>query len=142
MIKGDYPAAIAGFQSILDVNPNYPNAANLMNVARSGARNAAQLAVDSGNQAEMSSDYAGAAKQYERALQLDPASTSAADAMRRLKLRMQREGEDALKRARTFQAAGNKADAITAYEKALKLLPGDHPDVKSAHDQLSALKGS
>ena len=85
MIKGDYLAAIAGFESVLKVDPNYPNAANLLGVARGGAKNASQLAVDSGNKSEMSGDYAGATRQYERALQLDPPSIAAADAMRRLK---------------------------------------------------------
>jgi pSer/pThr/pTyr-binding forkhead associated (FHA) protein len=84
MIKGDYLAAIAGFESILAVDPNYPVAGDLLGVARGGAKNASQLAVDTGNKAEMGGDYAGAQKQYERALQLDPQSTAAPDAMRRL----------------------------------------------------------
>jgi tetratricopeptide (TPR) repeat protein len=141
MIKGDYLAAIAGFESILAVDPNYPVAGDLLGVARGGAKNASQLAVDTGNKAEMGGDYAGAQKQYERALQLDPQSTAAPDAMRRLKARMQSEGEDAFKRARQYDAIGRLPDAISMYEKAILLLPPDHASAKTARERLAALKG-
>ena len=141
MIKGDYLTAIAGFEAILKVDPKYPNAADLLGVARGGAKNAAQLAVDSGNKAEMSGDYATAAKQYDRALQLDPDSTAAPDAIRRLKARMLSEGEDAFKRARQYDAMARGKDAIPMYEKAIQLLPPDHASVAVAKERLAALKG-
>ena len=142
MIKGDYLTAITGFEAILKVDPNYPNAANLLGVARGGARNASQLAVDSGNKAEMGGDYAGATKQYKRALQLDPPSTAAADAMRRLKVRMQNEGDATFARAKQFEAfPDRKADAIAAYEKVLLLLPPDHANARGARERLAVLKG-
>ena len=141
MIKGDYLTAIAGFESILKLDPNYPNAANLLGVARGGAKNASQLAVDSGNKAEMSGDYAGAKKQYERALQLDTQSTAASAAMRRLEARMQSEGEDTFKAARQYDALGRTKDAIAKYEKALQLLPANHESAKIARERLAVLKG-
>jgi hypothetical protein len=141
MIKGDYLAAIAGFETILKVDPKYPSAADLLGVAKNGAKNAAQLAVDTGNKAEMSGDYATASKQYDRALQLDPDSTAAPDAIRRMKARMQSEGEDAFRRARQYDAMGRGKDAIPLYERALQLLPSDHASVAVAKERLAALKG-
>lgn len=141
MIKGDYLTAIDRFDAILKVDPKYPDAAELLGVARGGAKNAAQLAVDAGNKAEMGGDYDGAAKQYERAQQLDPDASGPADAMRRLKTRMQGDGEDAFKRGRQFDALGRGPDAIAMYEKALKLLPADHPSAKTAKERLAALRG-
>jgi tetratricopeptide (TPR) repeat protein len=141
MIKGDYLAAVVGFESVLKSDPNYPNAANLMGVARGGAKNASQLAVDSGNKAEMSGDYAGASKQYDRALQLDPPSSAARDAIRRLKARMQSEGEDTFKQGKLYDAMGRKQDAISTYEKAIQLLPADHASANIARERLTALKG-
>jgi len=141
VIKGDYLAAMANLDQLLKRDPNYPNAANMLELARSGAKNSSQLTIDSGNKAELGGDYAGALKQYQRAQQLDPSSTSAADALRRLARRMQGEGEDVFKRAKAAEAAGNKADAISLYEKALTLLPADHPSVKAARDSLASLKG-
>ena len=113
MIKGDYLAAITGFEAVLKVDPNYPSAANLLGVTRGGAKNASQLAIDSGNKSELSGDYESATKQYERALLLDPPSSAAADAMRRLKARMQGEGEDTFKKGRQYDAMGRKQDAIS-----------------------------
>jgi tetratricopeptide (TPR) repeat protein len=141
VIKGDYQGAIAKLEALLKIDPNYPNADNMLDLARSGARNSSQLAIDSGNRAELNGDFPGAAKQYQKAQQLDPGSTAAADALRRLTLRMQREGEDVLKKAKAAESAGSKPDAISLYEKALTLLPADHPSTKSAREALAALKG-
>jgi hypothetical protein len=141
MIKGDYLAAIAGFEAILKVDPKYPNAADLLGVAKGGAQNASQLAVDAGNKAEMGGDYAAAAKDYDRAIRLDPNSTAAPDAIRRMKARMQGEGEDAFRRARQYDALGRGKDAIPMYEKAIQLLPPDHASVAVAKERLAALKG-
>ena len=141
MIRADYVAAIAGFEAVLKASPEYPNAENLLSVARGGARNASQLAVDLGNKAEMTGDYPGAIKQYERALQLDPPSTMAADAMRRLRLRMKNEGEAAFKQGREHEAAGRKAEAIALYERTLQLLPPEDVSAAKARESLAVLKG-
>ncbi len=141
VIKGDYLAAIATLESLLKLDPNYPNAANMLDLARSGARNAAQLAIDSGNKAELGGDYAGARKHYQRALQLDPTSTAAIDATRRLTLRMRSEGEEVFKQAKAAESAGRKPDAIALYEKALTLLPPDDASARMARESLAALKG-
>jgi tetratricopeptide (TPR) repeat protein len=141
VIKGDYLTAITKLEALTKLDPNYPNAENMLDLARSGARNSAQLAIDSGNRSELNGDYAGAAKQYQRAQQLDSTSTAAADALRRLALRMQGEGEDVVKRAKAAESAGRKPDAISLYEKALTLLPPEHPSAKIAREALAALKG-
>lgn len=54
---------------------------------------------------------------------------------------MQGEGEDTFKRGRQYDALGRTQDAIGAYEKALQLLPADHPNAKAAKDRLAALRG-
>src|SRR6185436_1355221 len=69
MIKGDYLAAVNLFEQVLKADPNYPRAESMLGVARSGAKNASQLAIDAGNKAEMSGDFVGAKKQYDSALQ-------------------------------------------------------------------------
>ncbi len=139
--RGDYPAAIAGLESILSVDPGYPKAADLLDVARSSAKNAAKTAVDAGGKAEADRDYAEAERQYQRALQADPQSTAAQDGLRRVKARMLSEGEDAFKRARQYDALGRVQEAIAMYEKAIQLLPSDHASLNIARDRLAALKG-
>lgn len=141
MIAGDYTTAIAGFETILQKDPNYANAAQLLEVARGGARNAAQLAVDAGNKAEMNGEYDAARVQYEKALALDAQSQSATSAMQRLQTRMTREGEAAFRAARQFDALGQGPSAIGKYEQALRLLPAEHESAKVARERLAVLKG-
>jgi predicted component of type VI protein secretion system len=141
MNNRDYLAAIAGFEAILAVDPKFPDAADLLSVARGGARNASQLAVEAGNKAETDADYAAAVRHYEQAMQLDPQSAGASDAMRRLRVRMQSEGEKAFKEARQYEAFNRVRDAISMYEKAVQLLPPDHASAKAARERLAALKG-
>ena len=139
--SGDYAAAIAGLEAVLAVDPNYQDAGQLLQSARGGARSAAQQAVDAGAKAEAGGDYAGAINRYLYALQLDPSSPSAADAMRRTRSRMLVEGEDAFKRGRQYDALGRVNEAVGMYEKALKLLPPEHPNVAAAKERLAALRG-
>ena len=139
--RSDYPAAIAGLESILSVDPGYPKAADLLEVARSSAKSAAKTAVDAGGKAEADRDYAEAERQYQRALLADPQSVPAQDGLRRVKARMLSDGEDAFKRARQYDALGRAQDAISMYEKAIQLLPSDHASVKIARERLAALKG-
>ena len=141
MNRGDLSAAIAGLESILLVDPAYPKAADLLDVARNSAKNAARTAVDAGAKAEADRDDPEAERQYQRALQADPQSTAAQDAIRRVKARMQTEGEDAFKRARQYDALGRAQDAIPMYEKAIQLLPSDHASVKVARERLACSEG-
>ena len=141
MIKGDFLGAIASFESVLKVDPKNATATDLLGVARGGAKNASQQAVEAGTKAETGGDYTAAATQYDKALQLDPDSTTAPQAISRMKARMQGEGEDAFKRARQYDAMGRGKDAIPMYEKAVRLLPPDHASVAVAKERLAALKG-
>jgi hypothetical protein len=139
--RGDYPVAIAGLESILSIDPGYPKAADLLEVARSSAKNAAKTAVDAGGKSEADRDDAEAERQYQRALQADPQSAPAQDGLRRVKARMLSDGEDAFKRARQYDALGRVQEAISMYEKAIQLLPSDHASLKIARERLAALKG-
>jgi hypothetical protein len=141
MIKGDYPPAIVALEQVVKADPKYLDAAQLLDTARAGVRNQAQLAVDTGNRAADAKDYPEAVKQLERALALDPSLASAADAMKRVRAAMAVEGEDAFKRAKQYDALGRPADAIPMYEKAVQFLPPDSPNAKVAKDRLAALKG-
>lgn len=142
IIRGEYLAAIASFESVLKVDPEYLDTAAMLGIARGGAKNAAQLEVDSGNKAELYGDWAEAIKRYERARQLDPTATSPVDGLARVRARMQSEGEELFRQARQYDAAGRAADAIAAYEKALQLLPADHASAKAAVERIAALRRS
>ena len=138
--SGDYQSAIAGFQGVLELDSNYLDAAQQLEAARAGARQAAERWVASGNQAEAAGNHAAALDHYASALRLDP-SSPAADATGRVRARMLVEGEDSFKRGRQYDALGRVEDAVGMYEKALKLLPPDHPSAKTARERLAAIRG-
>jgi len=50
------------------------------------------------------------------------------------------QGHDAFRRGRQFDAVGRTPDAIAMYEKAIKLLPDDHPSAVAARERLAALR--
>ena len=140
IIKGDYLAAIEGFETVLKVDPAYLDAKEMLGIARGGAKNAAQLEVDYGTKAEMEGDWAEAIKRFNRALELDSTATSPVDGIKRVYARMQIEGEELFKRARQLDAADRAADAVSMYEKALALLPKDHPNAKVAVERIAQLR--
>ncbi len=141
MIKGDYLPAIAALEQVVKADPKYLDASQMLDTARAGVRNQAQLAVDTGNRAADAKDYLGAVKQFERALTLDSSLTSATDSLKRVRAAMAVEGEDAFKRAKQYDALGRASDAVPMYEKAVQYLPPDSPNAKIAKDRLAALKG-
>lgn len=79
-VSGDYPAATAGLEAILQANPRFPNAAELLVLARGASKAAAQLALDTGRKAEAGGDPVTASMFFCRALELDPGSAAAAEA--------------------------------------------------------------
>jgi hypothetical protein len=139
--RGDYLSAINTLEGLLRTSPGQADAAQMLETARVGARNAAQAAVDTGAKAESAGEYESAARHFEQAQQLDPGSQPAADGTRRVRARMQADGEDAFKRGKQFDALGRNADAVGMYEKAIRLLPAEHPSARAARERLAALKG-
>jgi hypothetical protein len=65
----------------------------------------------------------------------------ATQAIARLRSRAKREGDAAFAKARQFDAQGRRDDAIKGYEQAVKLLPDDDANAKTAKDRLDALRG-
>jgi tetratricopeptide (TPR) repeat protein len=65
----------------------------------------------------------------------------ATQSIARVRARAKREGDAAFSRARQYDASGRRDDAIKAYEQALKLLPDQDSNAKTAKDRLDALRG-
>ncbi len=63
-----------------------------------------------------------------------------AEALDPLRARMKTLGDDAFKRARTFDALGRTDDAIAQYERAVQLLAPDDPNRTTAKQRLDVLR--
>jgi serine/threonine protein kinase len=130
-----------------------------------GRSNAAQI-LEAARKLEESGELAQALHEYERARQLveldvarlneafrgglvtrarvdavEATLNEATQAIARLRSRAKREGDAAFAKARQFDAQGRRDDAIKGYEQAVKLLPDDDANAKTAKDRLDALRG-
>jgi tetratricopeptide (TPR) repeat protein len=65
----------------------------------------------------------------------------ATQSITRVRTRGKREGDAAFQRARQNDAMGRRDEAIKGYEQALKLLPDEDANAKTAKDRLDALRG-
>ncbi len=139
----DFAAAVRLFElleteqpGLLDVSARLAEARDSLRVSR---RAAAETAMAGGAAAEQRGDVVEAQRAYERASEADPAS-GADEALGRVRARMKTLGDDAFKRARTFDALGRTEDAIAQYERAVQLLAPEDPNRKTAKQRLDVLR--
>jgi Flp pilus assembly protein TadD len=106
------------------------------------ATRAAEL-MDAAAQSEKKGDWPAALKGYESARALDPSVASlAAAGITRVQTQMTAEGTDAFKRARQYDALDRVDDAIVWYERAVRNLPDNHPDKRTATERLRVLNSN
>jgi tetratricopeptide (TPR) repeat protein len=139
----DFAAAVRLFERLETEQPGLLDVAARLAEARDGLRAsrraAAEAAMAGGAAAEQRGDFVEAQREYERASEADPAS-GADEALGRVRARMKTLGDDAFKRARTFDALGRTEDAIAQYERAVQLLAPDDPNRKTAKQRLDVLR--
>jgi tetratricopeptide (TPR) repeat protein len=144
--RGEFSAAISGFESLQRDEPGFRDVNARLDQARAGQQSQiqaqAQQAYDAGSKSEKSGELVAAMQQYQRARQLDDSVAGLADAIRRVRDRMTGEGTDAFKRARQYDALGRVPEAIALYERASQLLADDDPNRKVASDRLAALRSA
>lgn len=143
LAKGDFEASIALVQSVVDERPGYAGAAALLDAVRTGVSAAARKECLAAASSEAAGDPVAAAQHFEQALKLDPTLKEAKDGIARVSERRKADGEDAFRRAKQYDALGRVSDAIIWYEKALQLLPAEHPlrgNAKERAELLRAIK--
>jgi predicted component of type VI protein secretion system len=139
----DFASAVRMFEGLEREHPDLLDVSARLAESRDGLkasrRAAAEAAMASGAAAEQRGDFVEAQSAYERAVEADPAS-GADEALRRVRARMKTLGDDAFKRAKTFDALGRTEDAIAQYERAAQLLAPDDPNRKVAKQRLDVLR--
>lgn len=139
----DFAAAVRLFERLETEQPGLLDVAARLVEARDGLRASrraeAEAGMAGGAAAEQRGDFVEAQRAYERAYEADPAS-GAEEALGRVRARMKALGDDAFKRARTFDALGRTADAIAQYERAVQLLAPEDPNRKTAKQRLDVLR--
>jgi tetratricopeptide (TPR) repeat protein len=140
LAAGQYRAAIAAFETVLKEQPNHAEAAALLAQATAGSRKEAVAAAGRGDALAAQGDLAGALKEYDRARQLDPASTAATAGISAVRSKMKASGDDAYRRGRQLEAVGRLQDAMVQYQRAVELLPADDPNGKAARERLENLR--
>lgn len=145
--RGDAADAqrIAG--EILREDPQFPEAAAVLERAREAEARAQQqaksqaaaLAIAEARRLESAGELRAAFDEYQRAAGLD-AGANVGPAVTALRQRMRTAGEDAYSQARLYESRGRTADALTLYQRAVQLLPDDHPNRSIAQAKVTALK--
>ncbi len=142
--SGQYPLAIAGFEGIMRDEPGYREAAEYIAKARDAVREAAMAAYKAGAAAQERGEWKAAVAQYTRAIQtaaqIDEIIQGAAEARSKAQAHMKALAEDALRRARQYDAVGRTREAIELYEQVVDLLPAGDPSRKVAEERLAALR--
>jgi cytochrome c-type biogenesis protein CcmH/NrfG len=108
-----------------------------------------KLAMDAGRAAAKKGNLAGAINAYKEALRIKPGDTTAKEALGAAE-RLQKSAEEAKKRdaayaawmkqGQTAMAAKKYADAVKAFDEALKIKPGDADAIKGKRAALDAQK--
>jgi tetratricopeptide (TPR) repeat protein len=139
----DYTSAVRLFERLEKEQPGLLDVSARLAESREGLREwkraIAEAALASAAAAEQRGDLVEAQKEYERALDADPAS-GAEDGLRRVRAQMKTLGDAAFKRAKTFDALGRTEDAIAQYERAVQLLAQDDVNRKAARQRLDVLR--
>jgi predicted component of type VI protein secretion system len=139
----DFASAVRLFERLETEQPGVLDVPARLAESRDGLRGARRAAVEAamagGAAAEQRGDFVEAQREYERASEADTAS-GADEALGRVRARMKALGDDAFKRARTFDALGRTEDAIAQYERAVQLLSPDDPNRKTAKQRLDVLR--
>jgi hypothetical protein len=92
--------------------------------------------VDQARAAVAKGDYVTALGLLQPVMRVDAGNPEALDLLGAVRA----QGHDAFRRGRQFDAVGRTPDAIAMYEKAIKLLPDDHPSAVAARERLAALR--
>ena len=139
----DYTSAVRLFERLEREQPGLLDVSARLAESREGLRESkrevAEAALAAAAAAEQRGDFVESQKEYERALDADPAS-GAGEGLRRVRAQMKTLGDAAFKRARTLDALGRAEDAIAQYERAVQLLAPDDPNRKAARQRLDVLR--
>lgn len=138
--KQDYVAALNRFRVVDREQPKYQGVDALIADTVGRQQKATEVAVTSGQQNEQAGKLLDARRWYERALQIDPASTSARERRASVVSRMNTEATRLYNAATFALKSQDTAGAIAKFQQILDMLmPGDEIREKAAKE-LEALK--
>jgi tetratricopeptide (TPR) repeat protein len=114
-------------------DPNYRDAAFLLDQARAGLRDATQAAA---KKAEAAGDLLTALRLY---LEVQRPGAVNQEDVNRVRARMLTEGTDAFNQAKQYYAFGQFEKALPLFQRANQYLPDADPNRKVAKDRLDAI---
>jgi tetratricopeptide (TPR) repeat protein len=148
--RGDYPEAERLLAAILSDEPQFLDSAALLErakeaqrqVQRQSAAQAVAQAVAEAKRLEAAGDLKGAVDAYLRVQALDPSVAGVAASLTGLREKMRAAGEDAFGRAKQYDALGRVPEALALYQRAVQMLPDEHPNKALAQSRVTALKAA
>ena len=141
LTAGQFVQAAEALAAIASEEAGYQSVGALLTQAHEGILNEARKAMTAGSNLVKEGDLPGAMAEYRRAKVLAPGLAGLEQAIAELTGRMAQEGNEWYRRARQYDALGRNADAASAYERVVALLPAGDPKHGISLARLKALRG-
>lgn len=137
--RKDYRQAVSFLTLVQADQPKYLDTDALMTEALDGRQAVAKEALEKGKDAERNNDLLESLHWYERSAE-NEGTPELRDHIKQLRDRITANGNDAFRRAKIYDALGEKSKAIPLFQQAVDWLPEGNPDRNDALRRLEALK--
>jgi tetratricopeptide (TPR) repeat protein len=136
----DYSTAATALESIVREDPRYRDAARRLEEVRQAQAERARVAFDAAMALEQDEELIKARSALERTCTMAQPPSACAEASKRIAEKIQTAGNEAFRRARSFDGQGRLPEAIALYERAVQFLAADDANRQIAKERLDFLK--
>jgi pSer/pThr/pTyr-binding forkhead associated (FHA) protein/tetratricopeptide (TPR) repeat protein len=138
--KQDFSAALTHFRAVERDQPDYQGVEALITEATTKQQKAFEEAMNGGQQNEQAGKLRDALLWYQRALEVEPSSTTARERAALLRTRLAAQANDLLTKANLAAKMQDSERAIRLYQQVIDLMPPGDDIREKAVQQLEALK--
>jgi tetratricopeptide (TPR) repeat protein len=139
--SGDSLKAYRDLTQVLDLNPNYPQASNLLNQVKTLLEIKAKPLYDEGTRLYNAGQLAEAMRKFNQVLEIFPDHAPTQQIISQARMKLRAAAQETYRRGYIAEGLGKYREALDLYQKTLNLLPDANEEYhKKAADKISQLK--
>jgi pSer/pThr/pTyr-binding forkhead associated (FHA) protein/tetratricopeptide (TPR) repeat protein len=139
--SGDSLKAYRDLTQVLDLNPNYPQASNLLNQVKTLLEIKAKPLYDEGTRLYNAGQLAEAMRKFNQVLEIFPDHAPTQQVISQARMKLRAAAQETYRRGYIAEGLGKYREALDLYQKTLNLLPDANEEYhKKAADKISQLK--